>query len=342
MILSIIIPLYNKEKYLEYCLKSLLAQDLSLEEYEIVIIDDGSKDSSGIIAKKFADKHTNIHLFIQQNKGVSATRNRGLELANGEFVYFLDADDYLASDALLELTNIAMKNKLEILGFHSSAVSDHTYTASTNINPNNNSVEVMDGISFIGEKGCKSEVWWYIIKKSFLLDTGIRFVEGRIAEDAIFTTNIFLKANRVTKVNLDVHRFVKVENSLQTATGYEHTVKYVDDLVFAIEEIQLEVKIVDPRHKYYKQAVMKLKRKQQAIVFGIFIKVFKCPSYEISRLNEKLAVLKRLGVYPLSRKVGGIGNHKTRFVSTNFILPILNNKALFYLILRSYRLTIAN
>ncbi|MBN4058111.1 glycosyltransferase, partial [Olleya sp. AH-315-K02] len=305
----------------------------------IIIIDDGSNDSSGKIAQSFADKHTNIHLFSQQNKGVSAARNRGLELANGEFVYFLDADDYIASNVLFELINIAKGNKLEILGFRSSSVSDHTHIASTNIGPYNNSVEVMDGISFIGNKGLvKPEVWWYIINKSFLLDTGIRFVEGKIGQDAIFTPNIFLKANRVTKVNLDVHRFVKVENSIQTTTNYKHILKYVDDLVFAIEEIYLEIKQIDPGHKYHKQAVMELRRKQQAMALAVFIKIFRCPSYEISRLNEVLMALNKIGVYPLSRKVGGLGNHKTRFVYNNFILSILSNKTLFYLTLRFNRL----
>lgn len=341
MILSIIIPLYNKEQYVGHCLNSLLNQNLPDDDFEIIVLDDGSTDNSGNIAKKYADNHMNIHLYSHPNIGISATRNKGLDIAKGEFIYFLDADDYLASNVLLELTEIAKGNKLEILGFHSAQVSDYTQTISTNINANNNSVEVMDGIEFIGKRGYRHEVWWYIINKNFLLDTGILFEEGRMAEDTYFTANIFLKSTRVSQVNLDVHRFVKVRNSIQTSTNYNHTVKFVDDMVFAIEQIHLAKKLVNPEHMFYQQAMMALKRKQQSIIFALFIKVFRCrPPYEINRLNEKLEVLEKLSLYPLSKKVGGFGSQKTRFVYTNFIVPILNNKFFFYLILRLNRLTI--
>jgi hypothetical protein len=122
-------------------------------------------------------------------------------------------------------------------------------------------------------------------------------------------------------------------------TYIKHIIKYTDDMVFAIKEIHFTKNQVDSGNKYYNQAMITFKRKQQAIVFAIFIKVFKCPRYEINRLNKKIEELKRLGVYPLNRKIGGIGSPKTRFVFTNFIVPILNKKPLFILFLRFYRLT---
>ena len=151
MILSIIIPLYNKEKYIEYCLKSVVSQDLPSSEYEIIVIDDGSTDSSAEIAEGFACQHSNVHFSSQENQGLSATRNRALDVAKGDFVYFLDADDYLASNTLSELTNIAKSHKLDILGFKSLNVNDYDHTTSTQVSLANNSIEVMDGISFIGK-----------------------------------------------------------------------------------------------------------------------------------------------------------------------------------------------
>ncbi len=100
MKLSILIPLYNKEKYIERCLKSLLDQDISPSEYEIIIVDDGSKDSSAQIVENYAEKNANIHLISQQNQGPSVARNRCLEAAKGNYLYFLDADDYLATNVL--------------------------------------------------------------------------------------------------------------------------------------------------------------------------------------------------------------------------------------------------
>ena len=86
MKLSIIIPVYNSEKYINNCLESLLAQEMLANEYEIIIVNDGSTDSSGLIVRNYTERHSNIHLFNQKNKGVGAARNRGIELAKGDYI----------------------------------------------------------------------------------------------------------------------------------------------------------------------------------------------------------------------------------------------------------------
>ena len=98
--LSIIIPLYNTEEYLERNLDSLLKQDL---EKEIIIIDDGSTDQSYVIAKKYSDKYSDIKLIQQENSGQSVARNRGLEIATGEYIFFCDSDDYVDTNSLKNL-----------------------------------------------------------------------------------------------------------------------------------------------------------------------------------------------------------------------------------------------
>ena len=93
--LSIIVPVYNVEKYLERCINSLINQDLCRNEYEIIIVNDGSTDYSGDIAKAIQSKVENIHLYEQVNGGLSAARNTGLKYACGKYVIFVDSDDYL-------------------------------------------------------------------------------------------------------------------------------------------------------------------------------------------------------------------------------------------------------
>ena len=339
MKLSVVIPLYNKEKYIDRCLKSLIAQDVFQDEYEIIVINDGSKDSSEKIAQGYADKHTNIHMFSQQNQGLSATRNRGLEIATGDYLYFLDADDYLASNVLGNLLEICEQNNLDILGFSTNETQDGSLTHSnTSNNIQNYNINIVDGITHIGEYSYRNEVWWYFIKKAFLLDTGIKFIEGRYMEDSVFTTNLFVRANRVAKVKMDVHRFVKVENSIQTNTDYNHTLKFINDLVFAIEEIDVLVKNLDKSHKCYEKAVRDFKRKQQSYAFTLFIKAFRCPPLKFSTLNEILLKLKSIDAYPINLKIGGIGNRKTRLIYNMTFVPIFNNKNLLFLSLRIKRL----
>ena len=99
--ISIVIPVYNAEKYIKNTINSILEQ--SFKDYEIIIVNDGSLDSSLDICREFNDKHSQIHLYTQENKGVTAARKNGIENASGEFILFLDADDLLAKNSLQEL-----------------------------------------------------------------------------------------------------------------------------------------------------------------------------------------------------------------------------------------------
>lgn len=101
---SIVIPVYNAEKYLDECLRSLLSQTMDSNEFEIVLVNDGSKDSSGEICKKWSTKYPNISYYEKENEGVSATRNLGIKKAKGKYILFLDTDDYLSRNALQDIT----------------------------------------------------------------------------------------------------------------------------------------------------------------------------------------------------------------------------------------------
>lgn len=117
MFLSIIIPVYNCEKYLEDCLLSCLRQDLSADEYEILCINDGSTDSSGEILKKYEDMYNHIIVFTQDNKGVSAARNVGLDNAQGEFIMFVDGDDLIRNNVFASLKSMVEQTGCDRLEF---------------------------------------------------------------------------------------------------------------------------------------------------------------------------------------------------------------------------------
>ncbi|MCK0159305.1 glycosyltransferase family 2 protein [Allomuricauda sp. F6463D] len=335
MKLSIIIPLYNKEEHIEHCLKSLFNQDLPSNEYEIIVVDDGSTDDSFTIVQRFAEKYSNIKLLRQQNIGPSAATNKGLELASGDYVYFLDADDYLASNVLGRLLDLAETNQLEVLGFRTKHTEDRILFDSS---PDDLTIEVMDGLTFIAEHGYRNEACWYIIKKSFLLDTGIKFVEGRLMEDAIFTATLFLKTNRISRVNWSIHRFVQVKNSITTSKAPSHNLKFINDLVYAIENFDFLIKKLAPSHMNYHKVVKDLKYKQQSFVFTLFIKAFKGGVITDKDLQKILQKLKTINVYPINPKIGGIGSAKTSFFYKTTFVPVFNNKILLFLELKLNRL----
>lgn len=110
--ISVIVPVYNVEKYVEYTIKSLLKQNYS--DYEIILIDDGSTDHSYDICLKYSKKYPNILLYHQLNRGVSGARNRGLSIATGEYITFVDADDHVSASYLKDLSSEMKKNKADM------------------------------------------------------------------------------------------------------------------------------------------------------------------------------------------------------------------------------------
>ena len=98
--LSIIVPVYNTEKYLSRCLDSLIRQDLSPNEYEIIVINDGSQDNSREIVRDYMSRHPQISFFEQANQGLFETRNVGIDRAKGKYIYFVDSDDFIAPNVM--------------------------------------------------------------------------------------------------------------------------------------------------------------------------------------------------------------------------------------------------
>ena len=113
--LSIIIPLYNCEKYIKHCLDSILAQGLNKSDFEIIIVDDGSVDNSYAIASAYATGHDNIIVVRQENQGVASARNTALKHVNGDYIAFIDSDDYIEKNYLDRLYREACETKSDVV-----------------------------------------------------------------------------------------------------------------------------------------------------------------------------------------------------------------------------------
>ena len=112
---SIIIPVYNVEKYLKKCLTSIVQQNFN--DYELILVDDGSTDMSGKICDEFEEKYNNIIVMHISNSGVSNARNKGLEIARGEYIWFVDSDDYIRDNIMTFLYDTAVCNDSDIVAF---------------------------------------------------------------------------------------------------------------------------------------------------------------------------------------------------------------------------------
>ncbi len=202
---SVIVPVYNVEEFLEECVKSVLNQ--SFEDFELILVDDGSTDKSPEICDMLEKADSRIKVFHNSNGGASAARNCGLEAATGEFVIFLDSDDYWnQKDGLALLSSQIEKNNADIVLFGCtdfSNVSGESYVSRTGYN--------LDII----ESGDKNETLHYLLsskmipggptifcfRKSLAELNGIRFKEGISNEDYDFVLSVFTESKRICAVN---------------------------------------------------------------------------------------------------------------------------------------------
>lgn len=190
MKISVIVPIYNVENYIEECLDSLLDQNLSETEYEIICVDDGSTDRSGEIAEEYEKLHKQIRIIQQENGGLSRARNEGLKIAQGIYICFVDSDDYLQPGVLDNLYELAVQHNLDKLMYGYEEFKDgekKDYEEKGDIKKEN---------IFFFQNALKMDTskmvptwkvaWNYLIKRSVLEQYDLHFVEGIFFEDEEF------------------------------------------------------------------------------------------------------------------------------------------------------------
>lgn len=227
--LSIIIPVYNEEKYINECLLSLLNQDISKTDYEIIVINNGSTDSSKRIILDIKKLHDNLIYIEQKNKGVSSARNRGLAVAKGKYITFVDADDLIYKNTLSLIVKKAETNNLDLL-----------YLAMETINANGEYISTIEanGDDNIIKKGIDHPRRTFaatLYKKNLIQDH--RFDENiSFGEDTVFNTLIHINSKRCSYYSLPYYKYRKHENSQTSSkdleklfTGFKHAITIINE-----------------------------------------------------------------------------------------------------------------
>ena len=202
MLLSIILPVYNVGMYLSMCLDSLLNRNLNVLDYEIVAINDGSTDNSLDILNEYASKYPNIKIFSQENKGLSVARNEGLKYAKGEYVWFVDSDDFVKSNCLLELFGILLDLDVDVLAIDRIEYNNQTFIEKKYAREKCDSSKLYVGSDFLGIFNNEVSVWMYLWNRTFLVKNKLLFAPGLLHEDLLFTPVALYFAKKVKYVNI--------------------------------------------------------------------------------------------------------------------------------------------
>lgn len=198
MQLSVIIPVYNVEKYIHDCLYSIFRQGLDDSCFEVIIINDGTQDNSIKVIEDILRQHSNITIIEQKNQGLSAARNTGLAQASGEYILFVDSDDLLISESLKKLIEDAQAAKPDLLIAGFIKMTDQEIGQKKTILENRYHSRLKLGrqafLEDLNPQQCY--VWRTIYKKTFLEKNHIMFINGIYFEDVPFTTECYLKAEK--------------------------------------------------------------------------------------------------------------------------------------------------
>lgn len=202
-LISVIIPVYNVEEYLRECVDSVLSQ--TYENYEIILVDDGSTDNSGKICDEYAEKNDKITVIHKENSGPSKTRNIGLKAAKGEYIYFLDSDDYLKNNAFEKLVSVAKTEDADVVFFDGLSFADPegAFDVKQGYLRNNN-YKTDIGYSVLTElnknKDFHCSIPLLFIQREFLNESGLLINEEiYCSEDMLFTYQLFCVASRVAQ-----------------------------------------------------------------------------------------------------------------------------------------------
>lgn len=287
MELSIIIPVYNVEKYIRRCLDSIYNQNIPYENFEVIIVNDGTPDNSIAIVNEYLNLHKNIKLINQINQGLSIARNNGLALAKGKYVWFIDSDDWIEKDSLKVLFNY-INNQYDLIATNLY----YTYD-----NPENNHYEreinknlILSSKKYISNYSVGASQR-YIIKRDFLLNFQLKFHPGLLHEDAEFNLRLVYFAENVFLIKAPLYNYYQGNsNSIMASWNLKNSeniykvyklltvfwrTKVIKDLkltsrIYSFKVLLLSLNLNDDKEfrAFYKKVRNEIKKEAKELLFS--------------------------------------------------------------------------
>lgn len=258
-LISVIVPIYNVEKYMKKCVDSIINQ--TYKNLEIILVDDGSPDNCPQICDEYAKQDSRIKVIHKENGGLSDARNAGMKIATGEYVSFIDSDDYISDDFVETLYTTMKTENSDIVECDIVKFEDGTTPVIEKDNCEINSFSTEKGLSLlIAENKFHQHVWNKLYKSEFGLK--IPFEKGKLNEDEFWTYQIFGQAEKVTKINKSMYFYLQRSGSIM---GENFNLRRLDALEAKAE-----------RQKYIEANFPNLKKQAKIDLFGTCI--FMCQS----------------------------------------------------------------
>lgn len=260
--LSIIIPVYNVEKYVEKCVKSCAAQNIPSDSYEIIVVNDGSPDNSLSIVENLSHNYSNIKIITQANKGLSGARNTGMKNAKGDYFMFVDSDDWIADNCLTDIISKLESEKPDALCICAANVVNGEYKRRQYYADETPT----DGISLL-KRGFEHNAWLAIWRADFFRENNFVFYEGIFHEDSELTPQLYYRAKKLSYLNKIVYYVRQNPNSITRSVNPKKSFDLVQVVCPSLSKFSKEV---DEKYKpiFYDMIALHLNNAMHHIRFA--------------------------------------------------------------------------
>ena len=307
MKLSIIIPYYNADEFIGGMLDSLLEQDLEAGEYEIIVVDDGSKEEP-VTLKRYVAEHPQIVYVREENAGPSAARNRGLEMARGDWIYFCDADDQVQRHTFRQIIEIGERLDLDIADCERVYVQggepfpEHPRRDFDDVSEPQTGWEYFSGPYSPQDYG----IWHFFCRRSFWLENSLRFENIIYVEDRLMLLEVMSCARRMSHIGVEIYFYVQRGASVLHQAKKNKFNQYIPG-VFLLEE-----KVTDLLQAHQDEPAVKqeLLHWQGVNAYMLLHNVFRYS--DVATTKDCIDRLKALGAYPIPLSWG---NTQSRTIS---------------------------
>lgn len=282
MLFSIIVPIYKVEKYLKQCIDSILNQ--TFLDFEVILVDDGSPDGCPAICDEYADKDSRIKVVHKENGGLSDARNTGIEVATGEYIIFIDSDDYWDdSEALMKVSQLIYEKHPDMVSWRFKKYLEdkneiHYVGCLIKQNNQNNFAELIRTRTFTVSACSKA------IKKSLFDKHGLRFVKGVYSEDIEWTARVLSVVETISPINLDFYVYRQRLGSITHEIGKQN-INDVKSHILSIETLVNEKKGLNTDN-------IKMFLAEEFCNFVITLTAYKDYKEELCWVEEKKKLLK--------------------------------------------------
>ncbi|MRJ07507.1 glycosyltransferase [Ornithobacterium rhinotracheale] len=317
MKLSIVIPVYNCQDFLNDTFKNLepLFEKLPKQDFEIVFINDGSTDDSLNVLNEYSTSKPNVFVFSQENKGLSGARNTGIGLAKGEYLQFLDADDYNDFDNVIKLLNFSIDNEIDATSFAIRNVDEHGKDLGGQINHTLEFNRIMSGPDALINGYTPSSMCCLLFRRDFLLEQSLLFTLGLTHQDMEFSMRMFLKAKKVFFSDLIGYNYLQRLGSISKPKTQEKYEKYLFDEVIISNLFKL-----NKNNSYSKDLNNAIAKNYNSVVWNLIWKLYKSPEKTNARFKEKcFKELTNKKLYPIK---GPLKTRFQKFTTFFFNIPI--------------------